>query len=627
MIAGWHGRSLPAAVGRPGHAARHRCLMELITPWALAGLVLVPAIFLWGLLAPRGRPLVVGSLMLWRRALGTGPVGKPSASVRLKDPLLWLDAATVLLIVLACAQPAVKSSAPAEPVATFVVDRTAGMLQEKRSGGTVHASVVDRTGRMLQVTGPGRASRSELAQVMADEVLDALGDAPIRIVFVPDKAGAVAIETATARRLESSDAWVPVFADTDVWPIAVAESARHSNLPVVVATGVAPTVQLPANVYVLAPGGRSANVGLTRLASRVEGDRWWLLVAARADLGATGPWTLVVGNGGRILARKPDFLAAGTTAQTVLAMSGPPPRSLTVMLGGRDEKQAPPPDTFMWDNAAEMALEPARKIQVLLVGRPDMALRRALAARDDIVVVDAPPQGAVPIGGTDLVMACAATIPADWKGPSVSLLPPEPVGPVRPVSGQGAADWRVAPDNPLAGALYLEPPRIGAIGRYILAEPGRLLLGTRDMPLMVTWEAGGSRHLAVLFGLDEATTDWPRRPGFPVFWSRAMDWLVPKDGRPANLETHRPFEVLPGRDHPAPGLPGLYEDKSGSFAVSFIGSEAAFKSGPGRDDSADAIEAIRKSIEAKRRAGLAPLWPYLALAALAALLARSCVAS
>jgi hypothetical protein len=47
---------------------------------------------------------------------------------------------------------------------------------------------------------------------------------------------------------------------------------------------------------------------------------------------------------------------------------------------------------------------------------------------------------------------------------------------------------------------------------------------------------------------------------------------------------------------------------------------------PGRDDSAGAIEAIRKSIEARRRAGLAPLWPCLALAALAALPARSWVA-
>jgi hypothetical protein len=295
-------------------------------------------------------------------------------------------------------------------------------------------------------------------------------------------------------------------------------------------------------------------------------------------------------------------------------------------LNGPGETAGMPPDTFKWDNAADMALEPARKIQVVLVGESGPALRRALAARDDCVVVDAPPQGAAPPGGTDLVIACAAAMPAAWKGPSVSILPPEAVGPVRPAAGQGPGEWRVAEANPLAGALYLQPPRIGAVGRYAFAEPARLLLGTPDLPLMVTWEAAGNRHLAVLFGFGEAATDWARRAGFPVFWSRAIDWLVPKDRRPANLETHRPFEVLPGRDRPAPEVPGSYQDKSGPFAVSFIGSEAAFRSGPARDDSAAAIEAIRKSIEAKRRDGLAPLWPYLALAALAALLARAWVA-
>jgi hypothetical protein len=52
--------------------------MHFLSAWVLAGLVLVPVIFLWGWLAPRGRPVIVGSLMLWRRALAAGPVGKPS---------------------------------------------------------------------------------------------------------------------------------------------------------------------------------------------------------------------------------------------------------------------------------------------------------------------------------------------------------------------------------------------------------------------------------------------------------------------------------------------------------------------------------------------------------------------
>jgi hypothetical protein len=599
--------------------------MEFLAPWSLAGLTLVPAIFLWGLLAPRGRPVVVGSLMLWRRALGGGPVGKPSARVRLRDPLLWLDAATILLIVLACAQPAARTTSPTDPVATVVIDRTAGMAQE---------------------TPGGNGERSRQAQALAMPVLRAAGDAPLRVIFVPDESGGASSETVPASDLLGrGGAWSPVLAQGDVWHVALAEAAKRSGLPVLVITGVGPTADLPASIFVLAPGGTSANVGLVRVAARIEGNRWWLLVSARADAGTPGPCTLVVDGDGKTLAAKPDFLAAGpraeggVTAEAILPMSGPPPRRLTAeLLAGADGKLAPPRDSFSPDNKAYLALEAERKVRILLVGKPDLFLCRALAAREDTTVVEAPPEGrspasgtgspdaGPPLGDTDLVIACAAAIPAEWKGPSAVVLPPDAIGPVRPAEGQGAAEWNIAAENALAGALYLEPPRIGGVRQYTLAPPGQLLLGTSSVPLMATWETGKVRHLAVLFDFDEQTTDWPRRAGFPVFWSRAVDWLVPKDARPARLTTYLPFQVMPGRNLPAPAKIGFHEDKTGVFAVSFIGTPEAFQSGPGRDDSAGAIQALRQSIEAHRRATLAPLWPYLAIAALAALVARAWVA-
>jgi hypothetical protein len=593
--------------------------MEFLAPWSLAGLVLVPAIFLWGLLAPRGRPVVVGSLMLWRRALGGGPAGKPSARVRLRDPLLWLDAATILLIVLACAQPAARTTAPTEPVATVVIDRTAGMAQE---------------------TPGGKGDRSRQAHALAIPVLKAVGDAPLRVIYVPDESGGIASEAVLASDLLGrGGAWSPVLAQGDVWRVALAEAATRSDLPVLVITGVGPTAELPAGVFVLAPGGASTNVGLVRVAARIEGNRWWLLVSAKADAGAPGPCTLVVDGDGKTLAAKPDFLAAGppaaagpgpaggATAEAILPMSGPPPRRLTAeLLAGADGKLAPPRDSFRFDDKAYLALEAERKVRILLVGKPDLSLRRALAAREDTTVVEAAPDASPPLGDTDLVIAYAAATPAEWKGPSASVLPPDAIGPVRPAQGQGAAEWKVAAENPLAGALYLEPPRMGGVRRYTLAAPGQLLLGTSSVPLMATWETGKVRHLAVLFGFDEQTTDWPRRAGFPVFWSRAVDWLVPKETRPARLTTYLPFQVMAGRNLPAPAKIGFHEDKTGVFAVSFIATPQAFQSGPGRDDSAGAIRALRQSIEAHRRATLAPLWPYLAITALAALVARAWVA-
>jgi hypothetical protein len=153
-------------------------------------------------------------------------------------------------------------------------------------------------------------------------------------------------------------------------------------------------------------------------------------------------------------------------------------------------------------------------------------------------------------------------------------------------------------------------------------------VGTRDGPLIITWELGVVRRLAVLFGFDEPTTDWPRRAGFPVFWSHALEWLCPTESRPSALRTYLPLEALPGGGGVAPARPGFYRDgvRGGAVGVSFIGTDEGFQAGPGRDESAAAAEAIRKSIEVRRRATLAEAWPYLAAAALVLVILRSVAA-
>ena len=135
-----------------------------------------------------------------------------------------------------------------------------------------------------------------------------------------------------------------------------------------------------------------------------------------------------------------------------------------------------------------------------------------------------------------------------------------------------------------------------------------------------------ARRLAVLFGFDEDATDWPKRAGFPIFWSRAVDWLVPAGRRPTDLVTYRPGEVVPRLGRPAPSQPGFYESEAGPVGVSFIGTDEGFQAGPGRDDAAAAVEAIRASAEARRRDTLAPLWPVAAALAMLAVLVRTGVA-
>ncbi len=574
--------------------------MELLAPWSLAGLALVPAMLLWGLLAPRGRPVVVGSLMLWRRALGKGAVGRPSARVRLKDPLLWLDALLILLIVLACAQPARRTHEALEPVATIVVDRTASM----------GAGADEPFGMRWLQTRP-----------MLAEVLKAVEDAPIRVVSVPGPAGAAVARVTTVR--EVLGAYGPamefVLAAGDVWPVALAEAARRRGRPVVVATDVAPAAAVPENVYVLAPGAKSANAGLGRVATRIEKDTWWVLASAKAAPDAPGTYALVVSTGATVHARREALLTPGKEAEIVMSVAGPPPKKVRVDLEG-------PGDSFLPDNAAFLVLEPAAGLRVMLVGDADPALRRALAAGADTVVVEAVGELPALDAEADVVIASGTPLPASWKGPAAVIAPREAVGPVRPAGGQGAAEWRVVEGHPLAAAFYLAPPRISAVGRYTIDASAQLLLGADDAPLMATWEAGGVRRLAVLFDFDEATTDWPHRAGFPVFWSRALDWLVPKDRRPAAHRTHAPLGRLPRSGVLAPNRAGFHTQGDEVFGVSFIGTDEGFQAGPGRDDSAAAIEGLSASIEARRRATLAPLWPYLAAAALLVVLLRTWVA-
>jgi hypothetical protein len=574
--------------------------MELLAPWSLAGLVLVPAIFLWGLLAPRGRPVVVGSLMLWRRVLGKGTAGKPSARARLKDPLVWLDALTVLLIVLACAQPAVRTAAPAQAVATLVLDRTASM-------GTQ--------------TGTKNRTRWRDAEALVASALKEAGDGPIRMVSVPDGSGVVTTtETTVADALARlGSAMEPVLAAVGIWPVVLAEAARAVDRPVVVATDVAPAGDLPANVYVLATGGESADVGIERVGTRIEANRWWLLARARAAPRASGPYSLEVSAGGSVLAAKAGFLAPGAAAEAVLPVDGPPPAQLRVELKGPD-------DAFPPNNVAVLAMEPAGTVRVLVVGEADPSVRRALEARAGTVVAESAAASAVAADDPDLVVTVGVPLPADWKGPAVALAPAEAVGPVRPEEGNAKAEWRVAEGHPLAGALYLEAPRVGPLRRWRLDSGARLLLGTPDVPLMATWEEDGQRRLAVLFAFDDKVTDWPRRAGFPVFWSRGVDWLVPRQGAGAAHRTHLPFEPIPGRGRAAPATPGFHPDEAGGIGVSFVGTDEGFQAGPGRNDSRAAVGAIRASIEARRRAGVAPAWPYVAAAALVALVLRAWVA-
>ncbi len=582
--------------------------MTFLAPWWLLGLVVVPALLLWGLLAPRGRRVTVGSLVLWRRALSGGAAGRPTARLRLEDPLLWLDASCILFVILACARPAFRTNRPLEPVATVVLDRTASM--EMPSDGP-------------------EGLRWKDAHRMLAGVLEGVGSAPLRVVHVPGPEGVVRAERMaaddlldwygfTARALPASE---------DVWQPTAAEAGRRPQQPILLVTDVAPDEPLPGNVYVLATGGPTRNAGLERVCGRrkkggAEEPGRWLLVTARAAEAAPGPYALRlyrdVRAGGAPTFEIEGFLSPGERVERVLApevLQGGFPS--VVWLEG-------PGDGFPEDNRAYGDRPSAEPLRVLLVGEAPAVMRRALEASADVDVTEVLPPSAPTPDETDVLVAYRAGIPADWPRPAAVIAPPDAAGPVRPGEGTVAAEWHVAEDHPLADALYLAPPRIDRVPHYDLAPEARVLVGTREAPLIVTWTQGGAKRLAVLF--DVAATDWPRRASFPVFWTRAVSWLRAYRSRvdeAVRYGTDGPADVV-RREGRLPDTPGTLAAYGAN--VSFIGSGEGFQAGSGRDDSQAAIEAIEASIEARREATLADAWPWAVALVLLVLAARAWVA-
>ncbi len=565
--------------------------MAFLSPWSLLGLALVPAVLLWGLLAPRGRRIVVGSLLLWRRVLGAGPAGRPQVRLRLRNPLLWLDAALVLVLVLACSRPVIPAEGYGEPVATVVLDCTASRLAATNEDGP-----------------------DAWAEVRA--ALPKGGEWPFRVVAVP-AVGPNAYSPAIVQGGLDGE-FEPVLAGGDLWQIAASEAVRRPDRPVLVLADTPPDGALPPNVYVVAVGRSSRNAGLVRVATRIEDERWWVLAAANGSPDAPGPFALRIEARGRSLADVADFLAPGGTTERVLPMNGPPPERLTVRLTGPD-------DGFPFDDVAHLTLEEARRVRVVLVGEPGEHLRRALAAAEGVQLFEAGDGDAVAPDAADLLVVAGGPLPAEWRGPGILLTPPALPGRLVPGDEDAAPTWRVASDHPLADGLYLEGPQMGPVRRYAMGAAVRVVVGTREVPLIVSWTDGGAKRLAVLFPQTREASDWPQRVGFPVFWSRAVEWLAPEGTAEARHVSRRPYEALPGGGM-APGETGFHEVDGRTGGVSFIGSDEGFEAGPARDDTEAFIAAVRASAEVRARATAADLWPLLAVLAIGVLLARAWVA-
>jgi hypothetical protein len=489
--------------------------MIFSTPLWLILLLAVPLVILLHALSIRWKRTPVSSLVFWNEVLK-----ERKSSLRLRrlltSLLLLLEVLAVVALAVALAGPQVL--APARMGAgdvILVLDATASMqvregrrtrfdLARERGlalvaglhGGSRMAVVL--AARAPRLLSPFSADRTILRRVLQDAVpTDEPGNIASSVVFAmslhePRRGGQLVLET----------------------------DGAFDELP-----GV--DLSLPW-LRIERVGAARDNVGITGLSFRrtAAGDfPVELFLSARNSGGAAVSVPLVIRAGGRTTITRTLDIGARQRVTVSLPWNGP--------LEGRVEAELRTGDAFPLDDKAYTVFAPARPLRVLLAGRPSWFIEKALTSLPGVTVRVPGNEGSRVLAGRgapaavdDAAFYVGMEPPPLEKGNFVlfsaipSNLPLKAVGtvPVPPVTG-----W--SRSNPLLDSVSLAGL---AIGRALDLVPGpgfSILAASGTSPLILSWDHSGVK--AVIVAFDPGASDFPLRPGFPIFLAHILSWFFP----------------------------------------------------------------------------------------------------
>ena len=582
------------------------------------------------------------SLALWRRVVNDRRVNSPFQRFR-NSLLLLLQLALLAALLLALAQPFVSAGAGSAEYRVLLIDTSASMaavdaagesrldvakgeaadlIDDLLPGQRLAVVAFDRSARPLtEFTDNPRVLSAAVDRLAVRDVESDLGDA-LRV------AGALARTAPVSEAVILSDGNVPPAGDADL-----AFSVNYRRLP-------------PAgpNVGITALNARRAGVG--------EDGAWDVFVklAASAPGGATVE--LYEGDDDEPAASESVGFAAATDApRLVFGVPAATTRAVRVVV------RPDGTDSLASDDAAALTLPPPRPLTAACPPRL-AAFRRALELdRRALVVFPQPDRPAPPL--VDLVVTDRPDAPDD----------PAPAGNVRLFAGvvppdlrdliavevgfAEVVDWRrTAPalNSVQLGDVQIteEPVFVGDAETADLEELGyETLVDARRGPLMLRRREGRVVDYFLLFDPDASTL--PYRVAFPIL----LQNLVREATRAAELSevSAVPTGSLPPVGLSAPGaaaefvtpagrrtvtagtdglLVGLPAPAAGRYAVEEGGGEvAAFTAGvlsPLETSLTGAETLSFREVEVVAGEGEVstdrPLWDWLALAALALLLAE-----
>lgn len=606
--------------------------MTWLNPVAFAFLGLIPVIVVLHTLRYRRRDVQVSTLFLWDRVLreAHGTLGLRRLVHNL--PLL-LQILFVLLMTVSLAQPALLKVVPERKDVVLVLD--------------VSASMQTRT---------PRGTRFELAQQQALDILNTLpSDRQMAVIAAGSQPRILTFfsrERALIRQaiLEAQASDAPGnMRDAVLLALSLARGGRSQEVVVIGDGAYGPLTDLdfPRDQlrHIRIVGGEK-NVGITRLAFRKlpgHDDQYAVLVAVKnfSRQPLDTPLRLLLRR--QVLLERHLTLPAGQEEEVLATLQGP--------LDGVAHAELLAEDDFPLDNHAYGVLAAHTQRWILLVGESNYFLERLLRALPGVqvnVVPEVSEESLPQLREANHLIIFNGVQPPPLREGNFFLIntvpPDERFQAGRVISKPQILDWQSR--HPLLRYVDWTDVHIDtALAVGLQGNARSLVDGTETALLSVVEEP---RLRLVVLGFDLMQSDFPLRVAFPVFINNLLRWFAPRQGEFAGGQIHAgmPYAVFfstpvehvtvqdpqgKQREYTVQGNPWIFtEARHVGVYIMRAGDQKRYLTVSLLDEAesdiapADALPSSAPTPEKamRQQSGVVetPLWPYVLLAAVLAVL-------
>jgi hypothetical protein len=453
-------------------------MLSFSTPWWLLAMLALPLVWWLHRFHEPDQAYPVAALFLWRSYKDTGHQRRQAPRA---EPIWWLRALTVCLLVLALSGPQWHDR---ERQTLIVwIDDSASMYALEYGAPRMQQALTE----LLRQLGTGRFNSITLRSLADPTQMLALGP----------------LATATGR--DQMQAWLgtPRGEPKLPLPALMDPGAVHWLVSDGASPGIAEWARLAPISNIISVGTSGENVGISGLSLRrgsTEANDARVLITVTNGGSKNVSRVLELSAGGQRLVTRPLSLAAGAVTHQVITLASIPTAALRASIS--------PADLLPLDDDMELSLAKLQRVGVRLWGDCSAPLKAALAAYPTLDLL------------TDLKAPAALNVycgtdQQGQDGPALSVPGHKSFSPV-----QGEIFW--SPASGELAELLLDPAWLSALQPDTPAAGELVLLGTTNRPLILF----DAVHKIITVQLNLDSPLLGSRPEFPLLISGLVDLLL-----------------------------------------------------------------------------------------------------